>query len=355
MSVATTGNGSENGSEKTMTTLGKLNMHFGKMKQQMGLVLPRHMTPDRMARLALTAFNSNHDLQMCSFESIAASVLIASQMGLEIGVGGQGWLIPYNGKATFVPGWQGLLELLNRSGRATAWTGSVFQGDSFEWELGDSPFVKHKPIGGKVGKPLFTYAIGRVKGMDWPIIEVWTREAVEQHRTRYNKVGKKHYSFTNDNNWEMYSRKVPLLQVLKYLPKSIELQAAIDASYAADTGSNYTINADFTVTADEPADDSQGGTSNVADDAAKLAEQLKSKQASKQSSESTEGQSEERPKAPEGEPDIVGSFFNQIQECDDVESVDILEQSIKQSRSLNDDEKRSLLRNCKTRASKLGQ
>lgn len=240
--VATSNHGKK---EKSALTL--FNDHLENMKKQMNLVLPKHISSDRMARLALTAFNADSNLRQCTFESLAASVLTAAQMGLEIGVGGHGWIIPYKTTATFVPGWMGIIELLNRTGRGTAWTGAVYEGDKFDWELGDSPRVKHHPTGDKSGKLTHVYAIGRIHGSDWPIIEVWTAASLVKHRDRYNKVGKKHYSFTNENNWEMYCRKVALLQVMKYLPKSVELAAAIDASNAADTGESYTIDGDFTV------------------------------------------------------------------------------------------------------------
>ena len=50
------------------------------------------------------------------------------------------------------------------------------------------------------------------------VIEVWTRAKVEWHLKQYNKVGKRHYALQNENNFEMYGRKVALLQVLKYVP-----------------------------------------------------------------------------------------------------------------------------------------
>jgi recombinational DNA repair protein RecT len=56
---------------------------------------------------------------------------------------------------------------------------------------------------------------------------------VRKHRDRYNKVGDKHYSY---ENWEMYGRKVVLLQVLKYMPCSPELVAAMALNDAAEIG-----------------------------------------------------------------------------------------------------------------------
>lgn len=221
-----------------------------RMKPQMALALPKHMSADRMARLALTAFSTNKDLQECRHESILASLMTATQLGLEPGINGQGWLVAYKGTCTFVPGWKGLVDLVARSGRATVWTGVVHAGDHFEYQFGDEPFCRHKPEDGE-GKFTHVYAIGRVKDAQMPVIEVWTRSKVEKHLKLYNKVGGRHYALANENNFEMYARKVALLQVLKYMPSSIELSNAIAVSHAAEAGIGAVIEGDFvTVSAD---------------------------------------------------------------------------------------------------------
>lgn len=231
--------------EKQVNPVAKFSKFMDGFKSQMTLALPKHLTADRMARLALTQFSSNPKLQECDPHSIAGSIMTASTLGLEPGVNGQCYLIPYydnrNRKmiCTCVPGWKGLVDIANRSGRCTVWTGAVFQGDHFEYALGDKPFVQHRP-GDEDSPDLLThvYAIGRVNGSDWPVIEVWTVNKVIRHRNQYNKVGDKHYSF---RDWEMYARKVPLLQVLKYMPSSIELSNAIAASNAAENGRNGNV------------------------------------------------------------------------------------------------------------------
>lgn len=336
--------------DRPRNTLTQLSNHLEKLKQQMGLVLPKHMTPDRMARLALTAFNSDSKLNECSFQSVAAAVMIASQMGLEIGVGGQGWLVPYGKTATFVPGWQGLIELLNRSGRGTAWTGAVYQGDYFDWGLGDSPYVKHKPSGSK-DELTHVYAIGRSKGSEWPVIEVWNVSAVIKHRDRYNKVGQKHYSFKDENNFEMYARKVALLQVLKYLPKSIELQAAIDASHAADVGDGYTVDADFVVSVPNPP--------RVESEMDELASELKSRGSSQpKSSPQAESKAKPEPESDSKPPEksagddsdaasqqertIIQDYKEQIAQCESHEDCVTLGLVVKGSKRLDLDEKKYL-------------
>lgn len=231
--------------EKPANPVVKFSKFMDTYKGQLTLALPKHMHADRMARLACTQFSSNPKLQECDPISIAGSIMTAATLGLEPGVNGQGYLIPYYDNrarksiCTFVPGWKGLQDIANRSGRCTTWTGAVFQGDHFDYALGDRPFVSHRP--GEENDPsklTHVYAIGRVNGSEWPVIEVWSVAKVIRHRNKYNKVGERHYSF---RDWEMYARKVPLLQVLKYMPASIELSNAIAASNHAENGRNGNV------------------------------------------------------------------------------------------------------------------
>lgn len=225
---------------------------LSRLKPQMALALPKHMSPDRMARLALTAFSSNAEMQKCEFRTIASSLMTAGAMGLEPGVNGAGYLIPYKGTCTFVPGWKGLVDLVSRSGRATVWTGAVFDGDDFDFGLGDRPFVRHRP-GDETDPSKLThvYAVGRSNGSDYPVIEVWSMRKVWKHRDGLNKQGSKHYSYRFP---EMYARKVPLLQVLKYMPTSIEVANAIAVAEAAESGRGAVIEGNFvTLSDDAPA------------------------------------------------------------------------------------------------------
>lgn len=206
-----------------------------KSKSAIKMALPKHLSPDRMLRLAVTCFSTTPSIRECTATSILSSIVVAAQIGLEPGIAGQGYLVAYKKTCTFIPGWQGLVGLLNNSGRATAWTGAVFEGDEFNFELGSRPHIRHVPgpSYGDPGKLRWTYACGKVNGSEMPVIEAWPVERVWKHRDKFNKVGKAHYSFENP---EMYARKVVLLQVLKYMPRSIELNNALAAVEAAEMG-----------------------------------------------------------------------------------------------------------------------
>jgi recombination protein RecT len=210
-----------------------------KLKPQMTLALPKHLTADRMARLALTAFSTSPKLQQCTHQSIAASIMTAVQLGLEPNVNGACYLIPYGTTCTFVPGWKGLVDLVNRSGRGTVYTGVIYddQIQGVDWEFVDG---SRRELLIKKQSSLFdeknithTFAIGWVKDAQMPIIELWSSAKLIAHRNKYNKVGTKHYSF---RDWEMYARKIPLLQVLKYMPCSVEMSMAIEVANVSEFG-----------------------------------------------------------------------------------------------------------------------
>lgn len=204
-------------------------------KGEIARALPRHLNADRMSRIALTAFRRAPKLADCDPRSVFAAVIQASQLGLEPDTLGRSYLVPYGRECQFVPGWKGLVDLVNRTGNATVYTGVIFKDQTYsfrdgstreliinnETELEDPEDITH------------AYAVGWVNGAMMPVIELWRVSKIKKHRNRYNKVGKKHYSF---ENWEMYARKVPLLQVLKYMPASAELTAAIALNHAAESG-----------------------------------------------------------------------------------------------------------------------
>lgn len=233
-------------------------------KKQIALALPKHMNADRMARVALTEFRKNPALGKCDPLSVFASIITLSQLGLEPGVMGQAYLVPYKENCTPVPGWQGLVDLVSRAGRASVWTGAIYVGDEFDYAYGSDPFIKHIPGDADQDPERLThvYAVGKVRGSEERVIEVWPIQKIARHRDRFNKVGNRHYSFSNPHNFEMYARKIPLLQVIKYLPKSVEVARAFDMENAAQAGQTIDLKEaiDGTWTAPDPEQQPQQRT-----------------------------------------------------------------------------------------------
>ncbi len=122
-----------------------------KMKPEIARALPKHVTPDRMARVALTALRTNKQFAECTPQSLLACIMQASQLGLEVNTPlGHAYLIPRKNKGTMectlLIGYQGLIELARRSGQVRAlWAFPVYEGDVFKVAYGLKPNVEHEP------------------------------------------------------------------------------------------------------------------------------------------------------------------------------------------------------------------
>jgi recombination protein RecT len=207
-------------------------------KNLLGAGIPGHMTVEREIRTAAVMLMQPQakELRAATPQSFYTAVSVAINSGIGLG-NGKGYLVAYKGNVQYVPGWKGLIDLVQRTGRASAWTGVVHKGDHFDYALGDSPFLEHKPGDNEEHADItHYYAIGRVKGSEWPHVVVWSVNKTIKHLNTYNKVGAKHYAVQNDDNMEAYGRKVVLLQVIKYLPTSVELENAIAAENANASG-----------------------------------------------------------------------------------------------------------------------
>lgn len=232
--------------------------YLEKRKDLLGAGIPGHMTVEREIRTATVMLMQSKELKAAKPESFYVAVSIAINSGIGLGMG-KGYLVAYKDNVSYVPGWKGLIDLVNRTGRASAWTGVVHKGDHFEYALGDSPFLTHRPGDNEDFKDItHYYAIGRVKGAEYPHIVVWSVNKVIKHLNQYNKVGGRHYALKDDTNMEAYGRKVVLLQVIKYLPTSQDLENAMAAEIGQETGKKVTIDGNF-VYVDEGDDAEQPG------------------------------------------------------------------------------------------------
>lgn len=221
-----------------------------RMVPEFAKVAGKAMDPTRLSRIALNEIRREPKLAE-DMQSFLSCVMLSAVLRLEPGVMGLAYLIPYfNHKlkrniCTFIPGWAGHVDLVNRAGKATVRTIAIREGDEFDYQLGTSPKVHFKPaINGDEDRPLIaTCAMGHIfNAPEYPQIEVLPFEKARKHLNRYNKVGDRHYALTTganlqtSHNFEMYARKIALLQTVKYVPKSIEWQVAAQLDYAADSG-----------------------------------------------------------------------------------------------------------------------
>lgn len=104
--------------------------------REIARVLPSHLTPDRMIRVALTALTKTPKLAQCTQASFFECLLNCSQWGLEPD-GRRAHLIPYGDKCTLIVDYKGIAELCYRSGSVNAIHADVVRrGDLFEYSCG---------------------------------------------------------------------------------------------------------------------------------------------------------------------------------------------------------------------------
>src|SRR6185437_3767509 len=214
-----------------------------RFKGEIARALPRHLDGDRMARIALTSFRSNPRLSKCEPRSVFASIIIASQLGLEPGVMGQCYLIPYKDECQLQIGYQGLIELVRRSGKVTRIEAHVVHAnDVFEYTVGLTTALVHKPVlDGDPGDPRLAYAVAEFDGGCFHV-EVMTRSQIEAIRDRsQNVISAKKYGKKTpwDTDPDEMWRKTLIRRICKYLPKSAELGTALALDNSADAGKQH--------------------------------------------------------------------------------------------------------------------
>lgn len=209
--------------------------------------LPKHVTVDRIMKVALTAVNKNPDLLACSRDSLILSIMQAAELGLEPGGAlGEGYLIPYNNKvkvngaevwvkqAQFIPGYRGLISLARRSGQIVSIEAHVVhEGDKFECCFGLDPKLEHTPDWDADGSGAlkFVYAVAKLKdgGVQF---EVMSKSAVEAIRGR-SKAGN---SGPWKTDYEEMARKTVIRRLFKYLPVSVEMAQALELQAGVEAG-----------------------------------------------------------------------------------------------------------------------
>lgn len=163
---------------------------FTQMKPQFQMALPKHVGVDRFLRMALTCVQKNPQLLNCTQESLLAALLEAARLGLEPGTR-QAAIVPYKQQATLVVQWQGLVELMYRSGRITSVVAEfIHEGDEWEYRIGDGGGFWHRPnlLAADRGEPVLCYAFAEMKGGGRSKIVVLTRRDAEEIRDKYSKA-----------------------------------------------------------------------------------------------------------------------------------------------------------------------
>ena len=203
------------------------------MRKQLADALPKHMTPDRMARVALTALTKVPKLAQCDQASFFQALLTCSAMGLEPD-GRLAHLIPFQNNKTgkvdcqLIIDYKGLVELAYRSGMVKSIHADVIrEGDIFEFNLG--AVVRHVPWAWRQDKS--QHKQGEIIGAYCVVTmdsackhEVMTRDEIESIRKR-SRSGSSGPWVTD---FAEMAKKTVFRRASKWIPLSSEIRDALE-------------------------------------------------------------------------------------------------------------------------------
>ncbi len=230
-----------------------------KMKGQIGMALPKHMSADRMLRVVMTSIQQNPNLLECTTQSLLGAIITASQLGLEPdGVLGQAYLVPFRNnkkggvkECQLIPGYRGLIKLIRNSGELeNIWAYAVYEGDHFKVKLGSEPMIEHEPNWEKREfekeddrrKAIkFVYCVAKLKATTEPQFDVMDKTAIERIRKR-SKSGDEGPWITD---YEPMALKTVIKRLCKVLPASVELQQALDLDNKGELGEPQELGIDI--------------------------------------------------------------------------------------------------------------
>lgn len=198
-------------------------------KAAVAQALPRHCTPERFIRSAITALTRTPDLQNCEPAGFLSAMITLSQYGLEPD-GRRAHLIPFRNnkrgvtEVQLIIDYKGLAELVMRSGVVSyVHADIVCEKDVFEHDKGE---VKRHTIDFKSqsrGAVYAAYALCRFKD-GTEKAEVMTRAEIEAIRGR-SRAGRSGPWVTD---WNEMAKKTAFRRLSKWLPLSSEIREAIE-------------------------------------------------------------------------------------------------------------------------------
>ena len=175
----------------------------------------------------ISVANGNPQLRNAEPMSIIGAAMVAATMQLQvIPTLGQCYIIPYGKKAQFQVGYLGLLQLCQRSGQfkkilaAPVHEGEYVSGDEFDEEyVFDKKQKKSDKVIGYMAK--FELLNGFTK------VAYWDIDKVKAHATKFSQAFRAGFNSPWKSDFDAMAQKTVLKSILKFAPKSIEMQNAV--------------------------------------------------------------------------------------------------------------------------------
>lgn len=213
------------------------------VREQIELALPKHMSADRMMRVALTAINKNPKLLECTQASILLSLMTCSQYGIEPD-GRNAHLIPYNNSKKVGDRWEytmecqfqwdykGLVAQIRKSPEVKdVYADYICENDTYKVTRGLHRDLIHEfDIAAERGPVIAFYSVCLFKD-GTASFEIMTSDEVEAIRRRSKSTDKKTGVSTGPwhTDYTEMGKKTVIKRHSKLLPLPTEIALALTA------------------------------------------------------------------------------------------------------------------------------
>lgn len=192
---------------------------------------------EKITSAAITCASLNPSLLKCDKTSFLRSMIVAAQLGLELGGPlAEAHAIPFKDQCNLIIGYQGLMRLARQSGEiASIEARVVHDGDEFEIRLGTETSIRHIPAVPRMQNAQVrgVYAVAHLKDEgSRPLIEWMEKSEVDAIKAGSRSGGRGPWV----DHYEEMARKTALRRLLKYAPRSTELAQAMTIDAGSDSG-----------------------------------------------------------------------------------------------------------------------
>lgn len=222
---------------------------LAKMEDQFQRAMPRGLEAVQLIRDVMTCMRQTPKLAECAKTeagalSILGSAMTCAQLGLRPGVGalGHAWILPFWDnkarvqKAQLIIGYKGYVDLGQRSDRiGSLHSRIVYENDEFALKYGlETDDFDHTPyfmLGHENhGAPRLFYAVGRLANGGTAMADPMTLAEMENHRDRFAMAKTREGKLVGPwvDHFEAMGKKTMLLRLMALMPKSTEIQRAMD-------------------------------------------------------------------------------------------------------------------------------
>jgi recombination protein RecT len=228
-------------------------------EQQIGMLLNSYnMSGEKFVVTLLNVVKKQPDLLNVDRASLFGAILTSAELGLPPNTPfGYSYIIPYkksikdgNGyksvvEAQFQIGYQGHLEIMHRNPAIEDVTADiVYEKDEFKYSKGINPTLDHTPYrGDDRGERIGVYAIAYLRGVSRPKFVFLSKYDIEKFKKISQSADSKHSPWNGDDKDPMgwMWRKTAIKQLAKEVPKTEQLEKAINIDNAAEVGSTIIL------------------------------------------------------------------------------------------------------------------